>query len=118
MQAVEVGNSIGFEPRSLAWQVPEVHLGNPLVATVKIGNAESPVPPPCWEQPAVGSTGTPVVGSHAAVLGVVRGLHTNKEYLTPTSEIPVMLQCGSNLSCQMMVCCHSCSSILTCSKLP
>ena len=83
MKAVELGNSIGFDERSLAWQVPEVHVGQPLVATVNIGNAESPVPPPCWERPAVGSTGRPAVGGHAAVLDALRGLHTNKVYLTP-----------------------------------
>ena len=87
MKAVELGNSIGFDERSLAWQVPEVHLGQPLVATVNIGNAESPVPPSCWGRPAVGSTGRP--GGHAAVLDVVRGLHTNKVYLAPTSTIPM-----------------------------
>ena len=73
MKAVELGKSIGFDERSLAWQVPEVHVGQPLVATVNIGNAESPVPPSCWEPPAVGSTGRPAVGGHAAVLDVVRG---------------------------------------------
>ena len=78
MKAVELGNSIGFDERSLAWQVPEVHDGQPLVATVNIGNAESPVPPSCWEPPAVGSTGSPAVGGHAAVLDALRGLHTNK----------------------------------------
>ena len=68
MKAVELGNSIGFDERSLAWQVPEVHFGQPLVATVNIGNAESPVPPSCWERPAVGSTGRPAVGGLVAVL--------------------------------------------------
>ena len=86
MKAVELGNSIGFDERSLAWQVPEVHLGQPLVATVNIGNAESPVPPSCQHvavvsdffnvaPEAVGSTGRPAVGGHAAVLGALRGLH-------------------------------------------
>ena len=84
MKAAEFGNSIGFDERSLAWQVPEVHVGQPLVATVNIGNAESPVPPSCWEPPAVGST-----GGHAAVLDALRGLHTNKVYLTSKSKIPM-----------------------------
>ena len=43
MRAVELGNAIGFEERSLAWQVPEIHDGQPLVATVTIGNAKFPV---------------------------------------------------------------------------
>ena len=89
MKAVELGNSIGFDERSLAWQVPEVHVGQPLVATVNIGNAESPVPPSCREPPAVDSTGRPAVGGHAAVLDALRGLHTNKVYLTPNSKIPM-----------------------------
>ena len=29
MKAIEVGSSIGFTVWSLAWQVPEVHLGQP-----------------------------------------------------------------------------------------
>ena len=94
MKAVEFGNSIGFGERSLARQVPEVHVGHPLVATVNIGNAESPVPPSCWERPAVGSTGRPAVGGHVAVLDTLRGLHTNKVYLTPESQIPMALQCS------------------------
>ena len=120
MKAVEVGISIGFDERSLAWQVPEVHVGQPLVATVNIGNAESPVPTSCcvWEPPAVGSTGRPAVGGHAAVLDALRGLHTNKVYLTPHQRSPWALQCSSKISCQRMVCCHFCISILTCSKLP
>lgn len=89
MKAVELGNSIGFDERSLAWQVPEVHVGQPLLATVNIGNAESPVPPSCREPPAVVSAGRPAVGGHAAVLGVLRGLHTNKVYLTPKSKLPM-----------------------------
>ena len=88
-RAVEVGNSIGFDARSLAWQVPEVNFGQPLVATVNIGNAESPVPPSCWERPAVGSTGRPGVGGHAAVLDALQGLNTKKVYLTPESKIPI-----------------------------
>ena len=88
MKAVELGNSIGFDERSLAWQVPEVHDSRPLVATVNIGNAESPVPPSC-EPPAVGSTGRPAVDGHAAVLDALRGLQTNKVYLTPNSKIPM-----------------------------
>ena len=96
MKAVELGNSIGFDERSLAWQVPEVHLGQPLVATVNIGNAASPVPgspgPPscrsCREPPAVGRTGR-AVGGHAAVFDALRGLHTNTVYVSPTSTIPM-----------------------------
>ena len=96
MKAVKLADSIGFDDRSLAWQVPEVHAGQPLVATVNIGNAASPVPgspgPPscrsCREPPAVGSTGR-AVGGHAAVLDALRGLHTNKVYLTPKSKIPM-----------------------------
>ena len=89
MKAVELGNSIGFDERRLAWQVPEVHVGQPLVATVNIGNAKSPVHPSCWKRPAVGSTGRPAVGGHAAVLDALRGLQTNKVYLTPQSQIPM-----------------------------
>ena len=81
-----------------AWHGPEVHAGQPLVATVNIGNAASPVPdevpdPPscrsCREPPAVGigSTGR-AVGGHVAVLDALRGLHKNKVYLTPKSKIP------------------------------
>ena len=96
MKAVELARSIGFDDRSLAWQVPEVHAGQPLVATVNIGNAASPVPdevpdPPscrsCREPPAVGigSTGR-AVGGHVAVLDALRGLHTNKVYLVSESK--------------------------------
>ena len=87
MKAVELGNSIGFDERSLAWQVPEVHVGQPLVATVNIGNAESPVPPPCQERqepPAVGST-----ERAAKVLDVLRGLHRDKVYKTQETPIPM-----------------------------
>ena len=83
-KAVEFGFTHGFTELSLAWQIPEVHLGQPLVATINIGNAESPVPPSC--RPAVGSTGR-AVGGHAAVLDALRGLHPNKVYLTPKTQI-------------------------------
>ena len=82
MKAVDLATSIRFGERSLAWQIPEVHAGQPLVATVNIGSAVSPVPPSCQEPPAVGSTGRPGVGGHTAVLGALRGLQTNKVYLT------------------------------------
>ena len=97
MKAVKLANAIGFDDRSLAWQVPEVHAGQPLVATVNIGNAASPVPdevpdPPscrsCPEPPAFSSTGR-AVGGDAAVLDALRGLHTNKVYLAPKSKIPM-----------------------------
>ena len=86
-KAVGVGNSIGSDERGLAWQVPVVHVGQPLVATVNSRNAESPVPPSCWERPAVGSTGRP--GGHAAVLDGLRGLHTHKVYATPKPTAPM-----------------------------
>ena len=90
-KAVELGRVIGFDECSLAWQVPLVHGGLPLVATEKVGDAKSPVPPSCSEPPAVGSTGRrPAVRSnHAAVLDVLRGLRRNKVYVTtPKIKVP------------------------------
>ena len=89
MSAIECAQSIGFDKRSLAWQVPEVHAGQPLVATHNIGNAAVPVPPPCREPPppAVGGGSTAAggaAGGHIAVLqvlDVLRDLDTNKVYL-------------------------------------
>ena len=77
-KAVQFAQEVGFERESLAWQIPEIHVGQPLKATVAIGKAESPVPPSCNERPAVGSTGRPGVGGYAAVLDVLRGLHANE----------------------------------------
>ena len=89
VKAVELGNSIGFDERSLAWHAPEVHVGHPWVATVCIGKAKSPVPPSCWERPAVGSTGRPAVCGHAAVLDALkRGLYTNTVHLTKQAQVP------------------------------
>ena len=89
MKAVELGNSIGFDERSLAWQVPEVHVGQPLAATACIGQACSALPPPVGPvAPVMG----PAVGGtidHDAVLNALRGLKCNKEYLTAQDRIPM-----------------------------
>ena len=55
-KAVELGRAIGFDEWTLAWQVPEVHGGQPLVATENIGDAKSPAPPPCSEPPQPAAT--------------------------------------------------------------
>ena len=114
-----MGNSTGFEARSLAWQVPEIHVGQPLVAIVSIGKAESPVPPSCCERPAVGKDVLYLSRSdHVAVLDVFQGLNTKKVYLTPESKIPrgVKMQLKALLPKDGLL--PFCSSILTCSKLP
>ena len=78
-KAVEFGNLIGFVEQSLAWQIPEVHGGQPLVANLKLGDAESPVPLPRCEPP---QPPPPGVGDHVAVLDTLRDLEKNKEYVT------------------------------------
>ena len=45
-KAVEYGRVIGFTPRSLAWQIPEIHAGHPLEAMTLLGDAEHIGPPP------------------------------------------------------------------------
>ena len=67
--------------------------GQPLVATVDICNAQSPVPPSgerinSWESQAVGSTAWPPIADKFEVLETLRGLHMEKVYLTATSPIP------------------------------
>ena len=100
MKAVELGNSIGFDERSLAWQVPEVHVGQPLVATANIGNAQSPAPPSCgerinsWESQAVGSTAWPAVAGEFAVLATLRVTDTD------TSPIPQGIAMAMELKAQ------------------
>ena len=77
-KAVEFGNLIGFVEQSLAWQIPEVHHGQPLVANLKLGDAESPVPLPRCEPP---QPPPPGVADHVAVLDTLRHLQKNKEYV-------------------------------------
>ena len=84
-KAVDFGRSVGFNTNSLAWQVPEIHAGQPLAASACIGQALAAAPPP------VGPAAGPAVGGiddHVAILTALQGLKINKEYLTLRDRIP------------------------------
>ena len=67
-KAVQFAQEVGFERESLAWQIPEIHVGQPLTATVILGTAHVAAPAPHIARPAVGGI------DHVVVLDALRGL--------------------------------------------
>ena len=67
-KAVQFAQEVGFERESLAWQIPEIHVGQPLTATVILGTAHAAALAPHIAWPAVGGI------DHVVVLDALRSL--------------------------------------------
>ena len=100
-KAIECGRVIGFTSHSLAWQVPEIHSGQPLQPSVLIGAAESLGPHENPDSPAFcGAPRRPAFGGHIdheAVLSVLRGLKCDTPYLTGDVKAQIPTKVGKAL---------------------
>ena len=67
-KAIEFSQQVGFTEQSLAWQIPEIHAGQP--------------------PPAAAGPIEPAVGGDEAVLEILRSLRINTEYQTAKRSIP------------------------------
>ena len=92
-KAIEFSQQVGFTEQSLAWQIPEIHAGQPLAALAAFGQhagtgqplaAMQPIAPP----PAAAGPIEPAVGGDKAVLEILRRLHINTEYDAANRRIP------------------------------
>ena len=79
--------------QSLAWQIPEIHAGQPLAALAAVGQHAGPGQPlaamqPIAPPPAAAGPIEPAVGGDKAVLEILRRLHINTEYDAANHRIP------------------------------
>ena len=70
-KAIEFSQQVGFTEQSLAWQIPEIHAGQP--------------------PPAAAGPIEPAVGGDEAVLEILRSLRINTEYQTAKRSIPTAI---------------------------
>ena len=70
-KAIEFSQQVGFTEQSLAWQIPEIHAGQP--------------------PPAAAGPSEPAVGGDEAVLDILRSLHIDAEYQTAEHRIPAAI---------------------------
>ena len=84
-KAIEFSQQVGFTEQSLAWQIPEIHAGQPL-AQWRWRRMQPIAPPPAAAGPI-----EPAVGGDEAVLEILRSLHINTEYQTAKRRIPTAI---------------------------
>ena len=82
--------------QSLAWQIPEIHAGQPLAALAAFGQHAGPGQPlaamqPIAPPPAAAGPIEPAVGGDEAVLEILRSLRINTEYQTAKRSIPTAI---------------------------
>ena len=92
-KAIEFSQQVGFTEQSLAWQIPEIHAGQPLAALAAFGQHAGPGQPlaamqPIAPPPAAAGPIEPAVGGDEAVLEILRSLRINTEYQTAKHRIP------------------------------
>ena len=92
-KAIEFSQQVGFTEQSLAWQIPEIHAGQPLAALAAFGQHAGPGQPlaamqPIAPPPAAAGPIEPAVGGDKAVLEILRRLHINTEYDAANHRIP------------------------------
>ena len=92
-KAIEFSQQVGFTEQSLAWQIPEIHAGQPLAALAAFGQHAGPGQPlaamqPIAPPPAAAGPIEPAVGGDEAVLEILRSLRINTEYQTAKRSIP------------------------------
>ena len=95
-KAIEFSQQVGFTEQSLAWQIPEIHAGQPLAALAAFGQHAGPGQPlaamqPIAPPPAAAGPIEPAVGGDEAVLQILRGLRINTEYQTEKRRIPTAI---------------------------
>ena len=78
-KAIEFSQQVGFTEQSLAWQIPEIHAGQPLAALAAFGQHAGPGQPlaamqPIAPPPAAAGPIEPAVGGDEAVLEILRSL--------------------------------------------
>ena len=95
-KAIEFSQQVGFTEQSLAWQIPEIHAGQPLAALAAFGQHAGPGQPlaamqPIAPPPAAAGPIEPAVGGDEAVLEILRSLRINTEYQTAKRRIPTAI---------------------------
>ena len=95
-KAIEFSQQVGFTEQSLAWQIPEIHAGQPLAALAAFGQHAGPGQPlaamqPIAPPPAAAGPIEPAVGGDEAVLEILRSLRINTEYQTAQRRIPTAI---------------------------
>ena len=95
-KAIEFSQQVGFTEQSLAWQIPEIHAGQPLAALAAFGQHAGPGQPlaamqPIAPPPAAAGPIEPAVGGDEAVLEILRSLRINTEYQTAQCRIPTAI---------------------------
>ena len=92
-KAIKFSQQVGFTDKRLAWQIPEIHAGQPLAALAAFGQHAGPGQPlaamqPIAPPPAAAGPIEPAVGGDEAVLKILRSLRINTEYQTGKHSIP------------------------------
>ena len=95
-KAIEFSQQLDFTEQSLAWQIPEIHAGQPLAALAAFGQHAGPGQPlaamqPIAPPPAAAGPIEPAVGGDEAVLEILRSLRINTEYQTAKHRIPTAI---------------------------
>ena len=95
-KAIEFSQQVGFTEQRLAWQIPEIHTGQPLAALAAFGQHAGPGQPlaamqPIAPPPAAAGPIEPAVGGDEAVLEILRSLRINTEYQTAQHRIPTAI---------------------------
>ena len=95
-KAIEFSQQVGFTEQSLAWQIPEIHAGQPLAALAAFVQHAGPGQPlaamqPIAPPPAAAGPIEPAVGGDEAVLEILRSLRINTEYQTAKRRIPTAI---------------------------
>ena len=95
-KAIEFSQQVGFTEQSLAWQIPEIHAGQPLAALAAFGQHAGPGQPlaamqPIAPPPAAAGPIEPAVGGDEAVLEILRSLCIDTEYQTAKRRIPTAI---------------------------
>ena len=95
-KAIEFSQQVGFYEQKLAWQIPEIHAGQPLAALAAFGQHAGPGQPlaamqPIAPPPAAAGPIEPAVGGDEAVLEILRSLRINTEYQTAKRRIPTAI---------------------------
>ena len=95
-KAIEFSQQVGFTKQRLAWQIHEIHAGQPLAALAAVGQHAGPGQPlaamqPIAPPPAAAGPIEPAVGGDEAVLEILRSLRINTEYQTAKRRIPTAI---------------------------
>ena len=95
-KAIEFSQQVGFTEQRLAWQIPEIHAGQPLAALAAFVQHAGPGQPlaamqPIAPPPAAAGPIEPAVGGDEAVLEILRSLRINTEYQTAKRRIPTAI---------------------------